>query len=150
MIIEREELASLIPHAGLMCLNDAVIEWGGSSVLCSTQSHLRKDNPLYKNNKLSALHAIEYCAQAMAVHGGLLAREEDKVLPPGYLAAVRNVELNYTYLDDIKQDLMIYAKQMMAQGGSMMYEFIMYFMQDKNKVTVATGRATVIQMLEAD
>ncbi len=61
-MIQRKELASLIPHAGLMCLNDVVLEWDKESVLCSTQSHLRIDNPLYKNNKLSALHAIEYCA----------------------------------------------------------------------------------------
>ena len=153
-MIEREELASLIPHSGLMCLNDKVIEWDNESVLCSTTSHLHSDNPLYKNNKLSALHAIEYCAQAMAIHGGLLAREKNTSLPPGYLAAVRNVELNYTYLDTIKQNLNIYAKQLMAQGGSLMYEFTMYFIQAKEntiseKIKVATGRATVIQMAEA-
>ncbi|VAW92616.1 3-hydroxydecanoyl-[ACP] dehydratase [hydrothermal vent metagenome] len=153
-MIQREELASLIPHAGLMCLNDVVIEWDKESVLCSTQSHLRIDNPLYKNNKLSALHAIEYCAQAMAVHGGLLAREQGATLPPGYLAAVRNVELSYTSLNEIKQELMIHAKQLMAQGGSLMYEFKMYFIQDKGdtkgeEIKVATGRATVIQMVKA-
>ncbi len=153
-IIKRDELAKLIPHAGLMCLNDAVHEWNAQSVLCSTQSHLRKDNPLYKNNKLSALHAIEYCAQAMAIHGGLLAREKGATLPPGYLAAVRNVELSYTWLDEIKQEMMIYVTQLMAQGGSLMYEFTMYFIATKGnskgeKIKVATGRATVIQMAEA-
>jgi len=153
-MIEREELASLIPHSGLMCLNDNVIEWDNESVLCSTTSHLRINNPLYKNKKLSALHAIEYCAQAMAIHGGLLARENNKKLSPGYLAAIRNVELSYTYLDDIKQSLNIYAKRLMAQGGSLMYEFTMYFIQAKEntvgeKIKVATGRATVIQMAEA-
>ena len=152
-MIERAELASLIPHAGLMCLNDTVIEWDRESVTCSTSSHLRAENPLLKNNKLAGLHAIEYCAQAMAVHGGLLAREQGTQLPPGYLAAVRNVELNYAWLDDIKQDLLIDARQLMAQGGSLMYEFEMYFIQDTGKtkgekVKVATGRATVIQMAE--
>lgn len=145
-VIERDELTTLIPHAGLMCLNDAVLEWDQQSVLCSTQSHLRKDNPLYKNKKLSALHAIEYCAQAMAVHGGLLAREQGEVLAAGYLAAIRNVELACEYLDDIAQDLIISARQLMAQGGNLMYEFTMYYCQGEKQIKVASGRATVIQM----
>lgn len=148
-IIKKDELASLIPHAGLMCLNDAVMQWDQKTVLCLTQSHLRKDNPLLKNNKLSSVHAIEYCAQAMAVHGGLLAREQGEVLPPGYLAAIRNVNISYDYLDDIKHDLMISATQLMAQGGSLMYEFKMYFNDSTVEHTVISGRATVMQMNEA-
>jgi len=109
-IISKDELAMLIPHAGLMCLNENVLEWDQKSVLCSTQSHLRNDNPLRKNSKLSIVHSIEYCAQAMAVHGGLLASEQGEKIAPGYLAAVRNVEFSYEYLDDIKHDLMIAAK----------------------------------------
>jgi len=145
-IIERDELACLIPHAGLMCLNDAVIQWDPLSVICSTQSHLRKNNPLYKDKKLSALHAIEYCAQAMAIHGGLLAREQGKVLASGYLAALRNIELTHEYLSDIKQDLIISVKQLMAQGGNLMYEFTMYYLQNEEQIKVASGRATIIQM----
>lgn len=148
-IINKDELASLIPHAGLMCLNDNVLEWDEKWVLCSTQSHLREDNPLLKNNKLSVVHAIEYCAQAMAVHGGLLAREKGERLLAGYLAAVRNVEFSYEYLDDIKQDLMVSASQLMAQGGNLMYEFKMFYNNEDTQHIVATGRATVMQMNEA-
>jgi len=146
LLIEREELASLIPHTGLMCLNDAVLEWDQSSIVCLSRSHLRKDNPLYKNNKLSVLHAIEYCAQAMAIHGGLLAREKGKTLENGYLAAVRNVELSHRRLDEIEEDLISSATQLMAQGGSMVYEFKMHYCKDDIKVNIASGRATVIQM----
>lgn len=147
-IIKRDELAGLIPHAGTMCLHDAVIEWDKDSVLCATQSHLRPDNPLRKNNKLSAIHAIEYGAQAMAVHGGLLAREQGKVLVPGYLAAVRNVELNCDYLDNINYDLLSTATQLMVQGGNLIYTFRLYYVADGSEVSVATGRVTVIQMSE--
>lgn len=144
--IQKQEIARLIPHAGSMCLNEQVLNWNKTDLLCTTQTHLANNNPLLKNNKLSALHAIEYCAQAMAIHGGLLAREQGETLAPGYLAAVRDVSLSFAYLDDIKNTLHISVKQLMAQSGNLMYEFRMYFLQDKNEVSVATGRATVIQM----
>jgi len=147
-IIKRDKLASLIPHAGLMCLHDAVLKWDKSSVLCLTQSHLSKDNPLCKYNKLSAVHAIEYGAQAMAVHGGLLAREQGNILAPGYLAAVRNIELNCEHLDEIKHDLLTSATQLMAQGGNLIYTFTVYYEDNDSQYTVASGRATVIQMSE--
>jgi len=147
-IIKRDELVNLIPHAGLMCLHDAVLKWDKSSVLCLTQSHLSKDNPLCKNNKLSAVHAIEYGAQAMAVHGGLLAREQGKILTPGYLAAARNIELSCDYLDEIKCDLLTSATQLMVQGGSLIYTFTMYYVDNGNQYTVASGRTTIIQMRE--
>jgi len=149
-LISKEEIERIIPHAGLMCLNDSVLDWDEKSVLCKTQSHLKENNPLRKNNKLSSVHAIEYCAQAMAVHGGLLAREKGEQLAPGYLAAVRNVNLFYDYLDDINNDLFIATKQLMAQGGNLMYEFKMYFKEADIENIVTSGRATVIQMAEAD
>lgn len=148
-IIRKDELATLIPHAGLMCLNENVLQWDQKSVLCSSQSHLRNDNPLRKNNKLSVVHAIEYCAQAMAVHGGLLAREQGEMIAPGYLAALRNVEFRCEYLDDIQHDLIIAATQLMAQAGNLIYEFTMYYENNDKQTTVATGRATVMQMSEA-
>lgn len=148
-IINKDELENIIPHTGLMCLNDSVLEWDEKSVLCKTRSHLQENNPLRKNNKLSSVHAIEYCAQAMAVHGGLLAREKGEQLAPGYLAAVRNVNLCYDYLDDIENDLLVATTQLMAQGGNLMYEFKMYFKENDIDCIVATGRATVIQMVEA-
>lgn len=148
-IINKIELSGLIPHSGLMCLNDGVVEWDKQSILCITRSHLFTENPLYKNNKLSSVHAIEYCAQAMAVHGGLLAREQGESLAPGYLAAVRNVEFSYQYLDEIHHDLFVSATRLMAQGGSLIYEFNMYYKDADKQYKIASGRATVVQISEA-
>jgi len=149
-LIGKTEIENIIPHAGLMCLNDSVLEWDETSILCQTQSHLNENNPLRKNNKLSSVHAIEYCAQAMAVHGGLLAREKGDKLASGYLAAVRNVKIFYDYLDDLNNDLFIATTQLMAQGGNLMYEFKMYFNDGDIENIVTTGRATIIQMTETD
>ena len=146
--MDKQELADLIPHAGLMCLNEGVISWDELTAVCVTDTHQKGNNPLIKDGKLSCLHAIEYCAQVMAVHGGLLAREKGEKLAPGYLAAIRDVSLTHDYLDDIKESLYVSVKQLMAQAGNLMYEFLMYYGEEDNKVTVASGRATVIQMVK--
>ena len=148
ILIDKKELSSLIPHAGTMCLNDAVLSWDKESLICIADTHQEKSNPLAKDHKLSSVHAIEYCAQAMAIHGGLLAREQGNKLAPGYLAAVRDVKLKYEFLDEIKSTLYISVKQLVAQAGNLIYEFIMYFLQGDDQITIAKGRATVMQMVE--
>ena len=84
----------------------------------------------------------------LVVHGCLLAQERGEELGSGYLAAVRNVKLNYSYLDEIENDLYVSATQLMAQGGNLMYEFLMYFKSKNIDYTVASGRATVIKIAE--
>lgn len=117
----REELCGLIPHAGSMCLLDALVEWDGDHVVCTSESHLRRDNPLRGDEGLAALHALEYGAQAMAVHGGLLARAGGEPNPPGHLAAIRQAQLFVQRLDTLAGPLRVEAWRLMVQGGNLMY-----------------------------
>lgn len=141
-IIEREQLCRLIPHAGSMCLLDNVLEWDENKILCSSRSHWLADHPLIKNGALSSVHAIEYGAQAMAVHGGLLAQQQNESLLPGYLAAIRDIQIKLPTLQDIETELKVSATKMLAQGGSLMYQFEV---RDAAQLIVS-GRVTVIQM----
>jgi predicted hotdog family 3-hydroxylacyl-ACP dehydratase len=140
MLIGCAELCSLIPHDGTMCLLDGVIEWDEQRILCQSSTHLRNDNPLRCAEGLSALQGIEYAAQAMAVHGGLLARTQGDVSPPGYLAALRNVELHCEWLDQINEPLNIEAVQLLGGQGSFMYEFKI----SASQCLLLNGRATVM------
>jgi len=140
MLIEREELCQLIPHAGSMCLLDGVLTWDEKSIICVSHSHLLTDNPLRKNNKLSTLHAMEYGAQAMAVHGGLLARAAGEQHADGYLAALRDVKLYSEQLDTINNPLTIEATQLMAGNGNLMYAFEV----KAEDILIASARATVV------
>src|SRR5260370_15819417 len=88
MPIEKSEIRTLIPHAGLMCLLDSVLKWDDESIVCRSETHRDPTNPLRRDGQLSALHALEYSAQAAAVHGGLRARSAGGVAPPGYFAPV--------------------------------------------------------------
>jgi len=130
----------MIPHAGAMCLLDSVESWDEHAILCLSHSHRDPHNPLIKNGRLSSIHAVEYGAQAMAVHGCLLARARGEQLKPGYLAALKEVKLQTAYLHDLTGPLAIKAEQLIAGGGNLMYTFEV----SSGKQTIATARATVV------
>src|SRR5437588_549812 len=99
--IDKAEIRRLIPHAGTMCLLDSVLDWDDEFIVCSTNTHRYEANPLRRDGRLSGLHALEYGAQAAAIHGGLRARAAGATAPPCYLAALRDVHLHIARLDDL-------------------------------------------------
>ena len=144
MLIGREELCGLIPHAGSMCLLDGVEQWDAGHIVCLSESHRDEANPLRSEGQLAAVHGVEYAAQAMAVHGGLLAREAGKSNPAGFLAALRDVRLGTGRLDDKRGPLRVEANELMRSGGSFMYEFTV---SAEGKELLA-GRITVMTQQE--
>lgn len=122
-MIERDELCSLIPHAGTMCLLDQVLEWDDTSIRCRSDSHRRADNPLRSEAGLSAVHLIEYGAQAAAVHGGLCGREAGLSVLPGFIAAIRQVELAVEWIHDIDAPLEVSGSRVMGDTDIMIYSF---------------------------
>jgi predicted hotdog family 3-hydroxylacyl-ACP dehydratase len=140
MLIGKEELRTLVPHAGLMCLLDGVERWDEEEIVCLSETHLRTDNPLRRGGRLGAVHAVEYGAQAMAVHGGLLSRRDGGAPAAGFLAALRDVVLNVVRLDDLAAPLRVTARRLMASGGNMMYVYSITTTDDR---PVASARATV-------
>ncbi len=127
-----------------MCLLDEVLAWDRESVVCLSRSHRREDHPLRDGEQLAAIHAIEYGAQAMAVHGGLMARETGESIRPGFLVSLRNVELQVERLDLIEPPLTVSARQLLADGGNLLYQFEIHAHQS----LIARGQAAV--MAQAD
>ena len=121
MTIDKETLRSLIPHDGAMCLLETVERWDDEEILCTSTTHRRDDNPLRREGRLGAVHAMEYGAQAAAVHGALLARDGGTAPPPGYLAALRHVRLGIEFLDDVSGGLDVRARLLSAGGGNQIY-----------------------------
>jgi predicted hotdog family 3-hydroxylacyl-ACP dehydratase len=72
--ISADEIYARIPHSGAMRLLDAVLSWDDQSIVCSASSHVDPANPLRDNGVISSVHALEYAAQAMAVHGSMSRR----------------------------------------------------------------------------
>jgi predicted hotdog family 3-hydroxylacyl-ACP dehydratase len=138
--INKSEIRTLIPHSGLMCLLDGVVEWNDRSIVCISNTHRDLANPLRRNGQLSALHAFEYGAQAVAVHGGLRARSAGTTAPPGYLAALRDAHLHVTRLDDLASPLQIYADRLFGDTANAVYECRVL----AGDVVLANGRVTII------
>ena len=138
--IDREHFAHLIPHAGRMCLVDAVDEWDAEHLCGRSRSHRASDHPLAREGALGAIHALEYAAQAMAIHGALLAEERGEKLPPGFLAGARELRLHVERLDDLAADLVIHVERRFNQGGNLIYGFRV----EAGGIPVADGMATVV------
>lgn len=146
MIIGRDELCSLIPHAGRMCLLDGVVSWDEQAIECVSRTHLDPDHPLRHNGELSVVHGLEYGAEAMAVHGGLLARAAGNRWSPGYLVAIRDARFgSLPRLDDLLAPLRVQARRLGGAEGDLLYRFEVV---GEAKVIV-TARATVMKRREA-
>ncbi|MGR9100650.1 MAG: hydroxymyristoyl-ACP dehydratase [Gammaproteobacteria bacterium] len=135
--LDKGEIEKLIPHAGSMCLIDRVESWDQDSIRCASQSHRDKCNPLRTAAGLSAIHLLEYGAQAMAIHGGLLKQSA----APGFLAAVRNVKFYIDTLDGLTGELKIFATAEIKTDNGVIYRFTI---TDADGNLLITARATVI------
>lgn len=138
MLLDRNALDRLLPHRGSMCLLDSVASWDADRIDCRASSHRAPENPLRIDGRLPALVAIEYAAQAMAVHGGLRA-PPDHGAAPGYLVAVRNAALHAATLDDLATELEVSATCLVADATGLVYAFAV----KAGDRLIAEGRATV-------
>ncbi len=138
-MIDRAGIAALIPHAGTMCLLEAVIEWDDRLIRCTAASHRDLANPLRANGRLGAAAGVEYAAQAMALHGGLSGVVGARPAA-GYLASLRGLVLAVDRLDDLAGDLVVEAERLAGEAASVSYRFAV---SHQGKVVVS-GRAAVI------
>ncbi|MDB5731646.1 MAG: hydroxymyristoyl-ACP dehydratase [Variovorax sp.] len=138
--LDRAGIAQRVPHSGAMCLLEQLESWDAQSIHCTTTTHARPDNPLRTSHGLLAPCAIEYAAQAMALHGGLLAGEGGTP-SAGYIASVRNVRFAVARLDDIQGALQVRATRLSGDASQVMYGFDV---TDAQARPVAEGRVVVV------
>ena len=132
-------IAAHIPHQGSMCLLDGVLAWDAQHIVCHASSHQSPDNPLRAESRLGASNAVEYAAQAMAVHGVLLAGD-GQPLGVGYLASIRSVRLHVERLDDIAAPLRVEVIRLSGDDALILYQFAI----SATGQCLAEGRATVV------
>lgn len=138
--LDRAGIERRIPHAGSMCLLDQLESWDADAIHCTTTTHTQVDNPLRTAGGLLAPNAIEYAAQAMALHGGLLA-EEGSTPSAGFLASARNTRMSVARLDDIVGALHVRARRLSGDATQVLYEFAL---EDERGQPIAEGRAVVV------
>jgi predicted hotdog family 3-hydroxylacyl-ACP dehydratase len=123
-----------------MCLLDAVLAWDADTIHASSEGHARADNPLRGSGGLHAVHLAEYGAQAMAVHGALLARERGVgKARPGMLVSLREVRMAVEHVPpDGRLD--VHAQCLYADDSGAQYAFRI----EHAGHLLASGRAAVI------
>ena len=102
--LARDGIAALIPHSGAMCLLARLVAWDAQRIVCAASNHRDAGHPLRTRSGLLAPCAIEYAAQAMALHGALIGQATGAPATPGYLASARGVRLHVLRLDDLPLD----------------------------------------------
>jgi predicted hotdog family 3-hydroxylacyl-ACP dehydratase len=144
--LDRDAIARRIPHRGSMCLLDAVLAWDHGLIRCQASSHRLPDHPLRAHGRLGAACGVEYAAQAMAVHGALVAESLDGHnaggFPPraGYLAGIRSVTLHVERLDTVAVPLTVDAQRITGDANTVMYSFSV----SAGTQTLLDGRAIVV------
>jgi len=121
-VLDHAWIAAHIPHQGDMCLLDAVVDWSESAISCRAIGHTDPANPLRAEGRLGAANGIEYAAQAMAIHGALLAGKDDAPRQ-GYLTSVRSVTLHIDRLDDLAGPLAVQAERLSGDANNILYQF---------------------------
>ena len=83
-------VASLVPHAGPMCLLARVVEHGPGRTLCSVDP-ARSAVLAGPDGSVPIWVGIEYMAQCIAAHAGLVARARGEAPKPGVLLGSRRL-----------------------------------------------------------
>ena len=144
MRLTREWIERHIPHQGRMCLLDEIVSWDPIRITCRSGTHHAPDHPLRAHGRLGAACGIEYAAQAMALHGALIAGATSApataAARQGYLASVRNVNLSIERLDDLEDDLIATAERVTGDDRTVLYEFVV----SAGSRVLLTGRAGIV------
>ncbi len=143
-LLTRDGIAALIPHSGTMCLLARLDAWSLQHIACAATNHRDADHPLRTRRGLLAPAAIEYAAQAMALHGALIGQAAGTPASPGYLASARGVQLHVLRLDDLPaaavDELRIEATRLAGDVRQILYAFTL---RHADRL-LAEGRAAVV------
>jgi predicted hotdog family 3-hydroxylacyl-ACP dehydratase len=137
----HDDIRSLIPHSGSMCLLERIVGWDERGMTLATATHASPLNPLRNRGRLHAIHLCEYGAQAMAVHGGLFARTKGENLAPGLLVSLRDVVLSAGTIESLTGELLVEVLRLQGGAAGLQYTFRV----THRDVELARGRAAVIE-----
>ncbi len=136
-LLSHPEIASLVPHAGRMVLLDEIVCFDPATIHCRAMLNPSDSHPLAVDGHLPATALAEFGAQAMAVHGALLAPGTPP--RPGRLVALGQLDLAVGRIDATTV-LDIHATRLGGDDAGQMYAFEVRV----GKTSLARGQATVM------
>ncbi len=144
--LDHAGIEALIPHRGTMCLLARLDSWDATHLRCAADNHRAAAHPLRTRRGLLSTCAIEYAAQAMALHGALIGQDAGTPATPGFLASARGVQLHVLRLDDLPlppqgaDELRIEATRQAGDRHQILYGFSVHHAGR----LLAEGRAAVV------
>jgi predicted hotdog family 3-hydroxylacyl-ACP dehydratase len=145
--LDHAGIEALVPHRGAMCLLGRMLSCSEARIECVAINHRDARHPLRTPGGLWASAAIEYAAQAAALHGALLAQRAGVDAVAGYLASARDVRLAVLRLDDLPEapamqadELRIAAIRQAGDAARLLYEFAV----SHGGREIASGRLAVV------
>lgn len=138
-VLSKDELSRFLPHAGAMRLLDGVESWDRESIRCLARSHRDPTNPLRSGGELHVVAGVEYAAQAIGVHMGLLSGRGAGGPLIGVVGGLRDVTFEVGCLDDCLEDLTIDAVRLFGDERIGLYRFTL----SSGGQTVLSGRLSI-------
>ena len=135
-------IETLLPHSGRMRLIDRVLSYDEQTIVCESDSHRAAHHPLAEDGVLSIICGLEYGAQAMAIHGALLATGGTPTARArhGFLVAASDLQWTVDRLDRCTAPIVITAVSEFRSGNQVAYRFDI----NASGTAVLQGRASVI------
>lgn len=154
LTLDAAGIEACIPHAGCMSLLQEVCEANEQGLTALASSHRKIDNPLRQQGRLGAACGVEYAAQAMALHGALMAQAQADesgtglgVVRGGYLVNVRDLQLLVHRLDDVATDLLVQIRQADINGAFSIYSFSLFADEQPPRVLLEGTAYVLLQAL---
>jgi predicted hotdog family 3-hydroxylacyl-ACP dehydratase len=138
-LLKKEELKRLLPHGETMCLLESVEAWDALSITCRTSTHQDRHNPLRFKGRLTASSGLEYAAQAMGAHVGLVDGGRQTQNRIGLIGGVRDVVFAAERLDDLDGWLVVNATRLVEGEQGYLYHFAIMHQEKK----LIEGRASL-------
>jgi len=138
-----ESVAGLLPHSGRMLMIDRVRHWDDASIVCESARHLDPANPLRRGGALPAACGLEFGAQAMAIHGRLIAARcapSPAAARFGMIIAANDMRWSRDVLDAAGPLLTIRAWRLFGSDNQIVYGFAL----DGTVADLVSGRASVV------
>lgn len=138
-MLDHQQILDRIPHGGPMCLLERVSVWDEDHIVAHAFFDSERPHPLAVDGGLPMTALAEYGAQAMAIHGHLLAGSHQPVRS-GLLVALARLELAGEKLESSSK-LQVFAQRLAGDENGQVYQFTVAAPQGN---LLARGRATVM------
>lgn len=122
--LETSALYERLPHSGNMCLLDTVIDHDASVIHCMAAN--LTGSPLKRGHKISSWIALEYAAQAFALHGLLNTQNTvaNPIIDKAFVATIKHMTCFENDLHDTDKPLQVSARILASQPQLASCEFL--------------------------